>query len=125
MDANLKETARLLAIRVETCLKAEFGNQVRVGGGSYDSLNLNLKVTMPIVQGKARSNALRQQFEKLAPIVGLRPEDFDLPIKARGKPAKLVSIEPGRPKFPFVVEADGKRIKVTTACFLVARQNGG
>lgn len=62
------------------------------------------------------ANPERESFEKYAMFFGLKPEDYGRLFTVNGERYKLVAIEPGRPKYPFVGERciSGGRFKFTT-----------
>jgi hypothetical protein len=121
-----KAKAREIEAKVEAVLKREFGDQVRMDGGSFDALTLTLRVKLPLVSGEAQKVALREQFIRVGKFLGLVPSDADLTVIVRGRRYKLVGVELGRSKYPFVVASDdGDRLKVTADSFLVARARAG
>lgn len=57
-----------------------------------------------------------EEFERLAPLVGLKAEDYNRIIPFRGTNYRIVAVKPSRPRFPVTVERvrDGKRFKMTS-----------
>ena len=117
------EKARAIEARVKDLLKAEFGDQVRMGGGAVSESQVTLKIVLQLATGEAQTVNLRKEFEAIARCHGLLGSDFDLPLVSNGKPVFLMRVERGRAKYPFVVKvpADGRMLKVTADIFLAAR----
>jgi hypothetical protein len=116
------QEVRDLEQRVSRALKAELGDRVTMAGGTFDATQLTLRVKISLGNDETRTAAVREQFNRIAPLYSLLPSDFDLPLTINGLPGKLVRIEPQRPKHPFVGQTkDGRTWKLTATTFLAAR----
>jgi len=100
-----KALVKQIADRIEQVLTEtigkEFGVTVEIRGGTFDpsgafSPRLTLK----------QPDADRAVFAKLAPMFGLKVEDFGREVRLNGRVFTLVALAPGAPTFPAIVRDD-------------------
>lgn len=110
-----KTNARALGMEIEAALgeiAKKHGVTIEYGGGRLEDIEFTLKLRIKVADPKIAEAAERREFESLAPLYHMPRDAYGKTFMANGTQYKLVSIEPGRSKYPFVgVRADGKRFK--------------
>lgn len=91
---------------------APFGVTVKPARSKYSNGSTG---TLQFELVAAGADPERENFEKFAMFVGLKPEDYGRLFTVNGERYKLIGIEPNRPKYPFVGERciSGGRFKFT------------
>ncbi len=89
----------------------KYGLTITAGNGSYDDTSVTFKVQL-VLDGVDKG---KEEFDRVAFLFDLKPEDYGREITSRGRKYKLVGLKPNRPKYPVIGERDGKRYKLTDA----------
>lgn len=91
----------------------KYGISFKVGNGSYSDIAATFKVEMALVgdiDGKTpeqvQQEVARKEFEKYAPLFGLKGTDFGATVDVYGDKFEIVGIKPNSPKNRYL----GKKI---------------
>lgn len=57
----------------------------------------------------------KQTFRRMAPLYGLHPDWFGAEVAIYGDRYRVVGIKPKLPKYPVLIEKDGKKFKASAA----------
>jgi hypothetical protein len=99
-----EEALEALAVAMEP-----LGLKVEGGNGGFDATSFSFKVTFT----PAGVDLGRIEFERNAPLFGLKPEHYEAELQLRGESFHLVGLHTRRPKFPLELARipDGRKFK--------------
>lgn len=101
--------------RLSAAVKAEadkLGITVTFGNARYSPSTIEFKAKCAVGN---KETAERNEFERLAPSVGVDPSAYGETVIVQGEIYKLVGVNPRAPKYPLIGErSDGKRYRFTT-----------
>ncbi len=91
---------------------AKYGLSVKKGTGRFTDRNYTTKLEFNLLNAEGKDTTAEDQFKRLAPILGFRPEDFGKEFLAQNQLFRISGVKPSSRKFPILAtRADGKVFK--------------
>lgn len=106
---------------VKTCLKEigdKYGIEIDMAGGTYGGITGTIKLSLSVRETVEGKNGAKQEFESLAPIVGVKKDAYGKRFTYKRKIFEVFGINVGAPVYPIQAKclSDGRiwRFPVST-----------
>lgn len=126
-----KAAVRTLRDQIQAALdelSEQLDVQIKLGSATFTSENITFKMEVASLNddGEAISRMVTD-FQRMASLYGLKPEDLNREFTMRGNTYKVVGAVPRRSKYPLVCECNGKRFKFAAEtvkmCFQLQKES--